>query len=1092
MIGEVVSHYEIVQRVGKGGMGVVYKARDLRLDRDVALKFLPRELSDQAEKKQRFVQEARAASVLDHANICTIHEVGEKDDGQLFIAMSYYEGDTIKELIARGPLEVSQIIDLARQIAAGLGAAHNRGLTHLDIKPANILVTPKGNVKILDFGLAQFAGEAPELSSSGAVMGTVAYMAPERVMGQEVTPLTDIWAVGAVLYEMATGRKPFRAGSKMEVLYAIVRDDPPAPRDLRPDLEPDLNDIILKMLVKDREDRYQTLREVEKDLASLVETDTTESAPIPPPPPPWRWPTLSIVAGVLLVVAFFFVIVRPPELDGRNGVTMIGFQQSSGVPPWMDLALAELLPLQLPASPRLRWREAKGVTTRGFDSEQGLAERDLARIAESSEASLVLGGLLRAEKDEIVVEVMVQEARTGIVVKHLEARGPSGQILTVAADLAADLSRFFRVSVRPTTTEDEPPPGSEEDKLWQTAQAFLKYADSPGARDSLLKGLGSGKPFAPIQLRLADAYLDLGRTKPALEEAGAGLAMRKISSRHQILLHVCTLAARGELVRAASLLEALWAAPFGSGPELETRLDDGIRLAFSWSRAGRLERAEEILQSLPVSVTPDPRLGLLHSALAGYQARYADQIAIAQSTATQARRDDLQLVLSWASLFQGHAYLRLDQLANARIALENSHAIFVAKGHPRGEAEASILLGELALAKNDPAAADALFEDAVQIYQALNAIEPKAFAVAWRALVEKQRGDDGAEARLLEQAEQLLVERQVGNHALRAWISVQRAQLEMRRGQLGKAQEQLQVAQGLLTDFESPRIEALLISTLGELLLHQGALAQANRELDQALKRQKEIGEPREIARTLLRQGLLYQHQGYLQQAEEAWQSALDTTSQPALRLAASTGLAEAHLMGGRPEEALEILAEPLRQGREATLEPSLLAAAELVQAESLLWAGQAAGVSQEGLEVVARNALSRLPPTEVLLQVKARRVLADILMSQESLARIEIAEARRLLGDEPSPLQDLPISILEARLIDDDATATRSALQQLLGRAAGLPFWESMVRLALGEMEMQAGSDRRLSILLDDARANGWGLVERRAAEALSGPSQP
>jgi len=209
MIGQTISHYKILSKLGEGGMGVVYKAEDLKLKRCVALKFLPPELTRDAMAKERFVNEAQAASALDHPNICTIHEIDETNEGQTFIAMACYEGESLKTKIERGPLKLDETLDIAVQIAQGLTKAHEQKIIHRDIKPANVLITKDGLVKIVDFGLAKLSGRT-KLTRTGTTPGTVSYMSPEQLRGGDVDHRSDIWALGVVLYEMIIGKTPFR------------------------------------------------------------------------------------------------------------------------------------------------------------------------------------------------------------------------------------------------------------------------------------------------------------------------------------------------------------------------------------------------------------------------------------------------------------------------------------------------------------------------------------------------------------------------------------------------------------------------------------------------------------------------------------------------------------------------------------------------------------------------------------------------------------------------------------------------------------------------------------------------------------------
>ena len=268
LIGRTISHYRILERIGAGGMGIVYRAEDTRLGRTVALKFLPPELTRDAKAKQRFIQEARAASALDHSNICTIFEVDEIEDDQIFISMACYEGKTLRERIAEGALDLREAVDIAVQIAQGLVKAHAHGIVHRDVKPGNIFITNDRQVKIFDFGLAKLAGQL-RLTSTGKTMGTVSYMSPEQARGEETGPGTDIWALGVILYEMVTGTLPLRGDYDAAVMYSIMNEDPAPMESLRPGVPAELEGIVRKALAKNRAERYQDTNEMLSDLAAL-------------------------------------------------------------------------------------------------------------------------------------------------------------------------------------------------------------------------------------------------------------------------------------------------------------------------------------------------------------------------------------------------------------------------------------------------------------------------------------------------------------------------------------------------------------------------------------------------------------------------------------------------------------------------------------------------------------------------------------------------------------------------------------------------------------------------------------------------------
>ncbi|MES1245556.1 MAG: protein kinase [Acidobacteriota bacterium] len=306
-----LSRYRIGELLGGGGMGVVYKAEDIQLGRTVALKFLPADLAGDPAAKARFLQEARAASALDHPNICTVYEVGETEDGQLYLAMPWYEGETLRARIARGPLPVHEALECALQIAKGLARAHRHGIVHRDVKPANLMLTADGLVKILDFGVAKLAGEA-SLTRTGAAVGTAAYMAPEQIRGDAVDARADLWSLGVVVYEMVTGRRPFPGDNPEAIRHAVLTRAPEPVARLRPDAPPDLERLIRRLLSKLAHGRHPTADAVAAELrillgrsgvsASLPQVPARPQAPASGPRRPW-----TLAALVLLGVAGFLL-----------------------------------------------------------------------------------------------------------------------------------------------------------------------------------------------------------------------------------------------------------------------------------------------------------------------------------------------------------------------------------------------------------------------------------------------------------------------------------------------------------------------------------------------------------------------------------------------------------------------------------------------------------------------------------------------------------------------------------------------------------------------------------------------------------------
>jgi TolB-like protein/Flp pilus assembly protein TadD/predicted Ser/Thr protein kinase len=537
MIGQTISHYKILEKLGEGGMGIVYKAHDTTLDRDVALKFLPHYLTSDPAEKERFYHEARAASALNHPHITTIYEISEHDDPsgggrQLFIAMEYVEGKTLKQLVESESLSMKKVLDIALQVCEGLAAAHEKGIVHRDIKSENILLTPKGQVKIMDFGLAKVKG-ATKLTKAGSTLGTAAYMSPEQAQGEEVDHRSDIFSFGVVLYELLASKLPFRGEHHAALMYSIINEEPQPVARFNEKATPEIEHIISKALAKDREERYQhaddllaDLRHERKKLEYAKAGYTTAVISPVAPAPAVRSKKLVLRIGVLLAciivigLAYWLIPIRvfsPKETAavGKKMLIVLPFE-NLGTP--SDDYFAEGLTGEITS--RLGMVNALGVISRTTAVQYRKTAKNARQIGSECGVDYVLEGTVRWDHEasgrgRVRVNLELIRAGDDVQVWSNAYEKPMEDVFGVQAQITEEVIKQLDLTVAEPERQRilaKPTSSQEAYDLYLKAQMHGQKASKTGSMDEHKLAIDCLNKAVALDPKFALAYASLSYT----------------------------------------------------------------------------------------------------------------------------------------------------------------------------------------------------------------------------------------------------------------------------------------------------------------------------------------------------------------------------------------------------------------------------------------------------------------------------------------------------------------------------------------------------------------------------------------------------
>jgi serine/threonine protein kinase/tetratricopeptide (TPR) repeat protein len=1137
MLGKILGHYRVVEQIGAGGMGEVYRAHDQHLDRDVAIKILPPAiLADEALRKQ-FRREALLLAKLNHPYIEIVHEFGH-EDGVDFLVLELIPGKSLSAILKEGPLTEKVVLRLGAQFLEGLFAAHQQGVIHRDLKPANLFVTPEGRIKILDFGLAKLVHpeNAVDVTRSittdtGAISGTVPYMAPEQLRGEAADVRSDIYSAGAVLYEIATGRRPFPQTQGPQLMGAILHEPPTAPRAVNPQISAGLECGILKALKKVPSQRYQSAAELQTvlemltlgrssespsekassgALANTARADTSSAHPFG-----LKAFGLAAIAAILFAGLLIGLNVKgwrdrllrrappsgnaddiPSSIKGRPSVAVLGFKNVSGRPEeaWVSTALSEMLTTELAVGEQLRTVPGENVARMKIDL--SLPDADtygkdtLAKIRKNlGTDEVVLGSYVPLEKGQVRVDLRLQSTADGETLVAVSKKGAEAQLDELVSNAGLELREKLGAgevsSVEAATVKASLPSNPEAAKFYAEGLAKMRVFDYLAARDLLQKAVAAEPTHALAHANLAAAWSSMGYDEKAAAEAKRAFDLSANLSRQD---HLLVEGHYRETTREWDKAVEIYKTLFGFFPD---NLEYGILLGQAEIRGGNATgpfTTVDSLRKLPAPQNDDPRIDLLEATAAQSVADFTHQLAAATQAVNKGRATGARLLVARALVYQGIALRKLGKPKESLGPLEQARQIYSASGDKSGVAAMLNSSANTLADLGDVQGAKTQYEGALAIYREIGNTVGAAKTLDNIGSVISDAGDVEGGKKL--SAEALALLQGTGDKHDIANTSNNLATYYVLQGDLAGATKLFRQSLKLRQEIGDKSGQAGSLSNLGELLGQQGDVAGAKEAFGESLRIHQEIGEKEATVYQLDGLGTVLMDSGDLAGAKQRFEQtravARETDAKPLLP-AALGGMGEVLVQQGKPNEARKAYEHALAIDKEIGYSQES-AEIGLALAELDIEEGRAAEAHALIQDAVKAFRAANLSNDEITAQaLLARGLLAT---GKPSDAQKELESARSLAAKTQNRLVALDFAITEARVLaalGKTAEANKVLAPALAeARTRGLVRYELEARLAAAEIELKSGSAadavKNLAALEKDATSKGYVLVAQKA----------